>query len=150
MAKTTMFERSRTKVRFSNEDMDYLFQVVLGYHTHGGASFGELFHAAAKVEEGDPESWISAFREMGKRIERQAEELEVRGKASAAPAFLRAFTGYRAAAFLMNPKADIERFTETVESFVRCFRKAIPGFGNLCEPIRIPFGVAICPATSTR
>ena len=43
MAKTTMFERSRTKVRFSNEDMDYLFQVVLGYHTHGGASFGELF-----------------------------------------------------------------------------------------------------------
>jgi hypothetical protein len=40
MAKTTMFERSRTKVRFSNEDMDYLFQVVLGYHTYGGASFG--------------------------------------------------------------------------------------------------------------
>jgi hypothetical protein len=65
MAKTTMFERSRTKVRFANEDMDYLFQVVLGYHTHGGASFGELFRAAAKVEDGDPESWISAFREMG-------------------------------------------------------------------------------------
>lgn len=53
---------------------------------------------------------------------------------------MRAFTGYRAAAFLMNPKADIERFTETVESFVRCFRKAIPGFCNPCEPIRIPFG----------
>ena len=66
MARTTMFERSRTKVRFSNEDMDYLFQVVLGYHTHGGASFGELFHAAAKVEDDDPESWISAFREMGR------------------------------------------------------------------------------------
>ena len=65
MAKTTMFERSRTKVRFSNEDMDYLFQVVLGYHTYGGARFGELFRAAAKVEDGDPESWISAFREMG-------------------------------------------------------------------------------------
>jgi pimeloyl-ACP methyl ester carboxylesterase len=52
---------------------------------------------------------------------------------------LRAFTGYRAAAFLMNPKADFERFTETVESFVRCFRKAIPGFGNPCEPVRVPF-----------
>ena len=36
MAKTTMFERSHTKVRFSNEDMDYLFQVVLGYHTTAG------------------------------------------------------------------------------------------------------------------
>jgi pimeloyl-ACP methyl ester carboxylesterase len=100
MAKTTMFERSRTRVRFSNEDMDYLFQVVLGYHTYGGASFGELFRAAAKVEDGEPESWISAFREMGARIERQA---------------------------------------ETVESFVRCFRKAIPSFSNPCEPVSVPF-----------
>jgi pimeloyl-ACP methyl ester carboxylesterase len=139
MAKTTMFERSRTKVRFANEDMDYHFQVVLGYHTHGGASFGELFRAAAKVEDGDPESWISAFREMGGRIERQAEELEERGKASAMPAFLRAFTGYRAAVFLMNPKADLERFSDTVESFVRCFRKAIPSFAHPCEPVRVPF-----------
>jgi pimeloyl-ACP methyl ester carboxylesterase len=139
MAKTTMFERSHTKVRFANEDMEYLFQVVLGYHTHGGASFGELFHAATKVEDGDPESWISSFQEMGKRIERQAAGLEVRGKASAAPAFLRAFTGYRAAAFLMNPKADFERFSETVESFVRCFRKAIPSFGHLCDAVRVPF-----------
>jgi pimeloyl-ACP methyl ester carboxylesterase len=139
MAKTTMFERSRTRVRFSNEDMDYLFQVVLGYHAYGGASFGELFRAAAKVEDGEPESWISAFREMGARIERQAEELKERGKASAAPAFLRAFTGYRAAAFLMNPKADFERFSETVGSFVQCFRKAIPSFGHPCESVRVPF-----------
>jgi pimeloyl-ACP methyl ester carboxylesterase len=139
MAKTTMFERSRTKVRFSNEDMDYLFQVVLGYHTYGGASFGELFRTAAKVEDGEPESWISAFREMGAGIERQADELEEKGRASAAPAFLRAFTGYRAAAFLMNPKADFERFSETVESFVRCFRKAIPSLSHPCETVRVPF-----------
>jgi pimeloyl-ACP methyl ester carboxylesterase len=134
-----MFERSRTKVRFANEDMDYLFQVVLGYHTYGGASFGELFRTAAKVEDGDPESWISAFRDMGARIERLAGELEERSRTSAAPAFLRAFTGYRAAAFLMNPVADFERFSDTVESFGRCFRKAIPSFGHLCEPVNVPF-----------
>jgi len=101
MAKTTMFERSRTRVRFSNEDMDYLFQVALGYHTHGGASFGELFRAASRVEDGEPESWIGAFREMGGRIERQAEELEGRGQASAAPAFFRALTRYPAAPLFM-------------------------------------------------
>jgi pimeloyl-ACP methyl ester carboxylesterase len=134
-----MFERSSTKVHFANEDMDYLFQVVLGYHTYGGASFGELFRAASKVEDGDPESWISAFREMGARIERQGEELEQRGRTSSASAFLRAFSGYRAAAFLMNPKADFERFLEIVESFVRCFRKAIPSFSHPCEPIDVPF-----------
>jgi pimeloyl-ACP methyl ester carboxylesterase len=140
MARTTMFERSRTRVRFSNEDMDYLLQVVLGYHTRGGASFGELFHAASKVEDGEPESWISAFRRLGERVERQALELEERGKASAAPAFLRAFTGYREAAFLMNPKTDFERFSGTVECFVRCFRRAIPSFGHPCEPVRVPYG----------
>lgn len=134
-----MFERSRTKVHFANEDMDYLFQVVLAYHTYGGASFSELFRAASKVEDGDPESWISSFREMGARIERQAEGLEESGRTSSASAFLRAFTGYRAAAFLMNPKADFERFLETVESFVRCFRNAIPSFGHLCEPVDVPF-----------
>jgi pimeloyl-ACP methyl ester carboxylesterase len=139
VAKTTMFERSHTKVRFANEDMDYLFQVVLGYHTHGGASFGELFRTAARVEDGEPGSWISAFREMGARIERQAEELEEKGKASAAPAFLRAFSGYRAAAFLMNPKADFERFSDTVESFVRCFRKSIPSFSHPCDAVSVPF-----------
>jgi pimeloyl-ACP methyl ester carboxylesterase len=139
MARTTMFERSHTRVRFANEDMDYLFQVVLGYHTHGGASFGELFRTASKVEDGEPESWISGFREMGERIEHQAKELEEKGKASNAPAYLRAFTGYRAAAFLMNPKADLERFSETVEAFVRCFRKAIPSFGHPCESVRVPF-----------
>jgi pimeloyl-ACP methyl ester carboxylesterase len=134
-----MFERSRTKVHFANEDMDYPFQVVLGYHTYGGASFGELFRTASKVEDGDPESWISSFREMGARIERHAGELEERGRASAAPAFLRAFAGYRAAAFLLNPVADFERFSETVESFVRCFRKAIPSFGHPCVPTNVPF-----------
>ena len=40
----------------------------------------------------------------------------------------------------MNPKADFERFSDTVESFVRCFRNAIPGFDQPCEPICIPFG----------
>jgi hypothetical protein len=76
---------------------------------------------------------------MGARIERLAGELEERSRASAAPAFLRAFTGYRAAAFLMNPVADFERFSDTVESFGRCFRKAIPSFGHLCEPVNVPF-----------
>jgi pimeloyl-ACP methyl ester carboxylesterase len=39
----------------------------------------------------------------------------------------------------MNPKTDFERFSETVEAFVRCFRKAIPSFGHPCEPVRVPY-----------
>jgi hypothetical protein len=78
-----------------------------------------LFRVAAKVEDGDPESWIAAFREMGRRIEDRTEELKEKGRASAAPPSC-AFTGYRAASFLMNLKTDFERFSETVESFVRC------------------------------
>jgi dipeptidyl aminopeptidase/acylaminoacyl peptidase len=39
----------------------------------------------------------------------------------------------------MNPKADFERFSDTVESFVRCFRKAIPSFGHPCDAVSVPF-----------
>jgi pimeloyl-ACP methyl ester carboxylesterase len=36
-------------------------------------------------------------------------------------------------------QADFERFSETVEAFVWCFRKAIPSFDHPCEAVNIPF-----------
>ena len=138
--RTTMFQRSRQRVRFANEDMDFLFQWMLGYHTYGGASSGELFSAASKVEDGDPESWTVAFGQLGARLKEQAEKLEAAGKTTGVPqAFLRAFSGYRAAAQMMNPKTDFTRFSQTVAEFKECFERAREGFEHPCEPIEVPF-----------
>ncbi len=140
MARTAMMQRSRQRIRFGNEDMDFCLQWMLGYHTYGGASSGELLYAASEVEDGDPESWISAFSEMGTRLKGQAEELEAAGKSTGVPqAFLRAFSGYRAAAQMMNPRTDSARFSETVAEFKGCFERAREGFEHPCEPIEVPF-----------
>ncbi len=54
MARTTMFERSRTRVRFSNEDTDYLFQVVLGYHTRALPDTAPVFGARTAEHRSGP------------------------------------------------------------------------------------------------
>jgi pimeloyl-ACP methyl ester carboxylesterase len=143
---TTLFKRSNTGVRFKNEDMDFIFQWLLGYHTYGGASFGELFQAASAIRDGDPESWIAAFLTLGHRLRAHAEELEQAGRQrSAQSAYLRAFTGFRGAAQLMSPLKD-ERFRATVDSFQECFARAMPGFGHRVEVTGIPFGANRLPA----
>jgi pimeloyl-ACP methyl ester carboxylesterase len=137
---TAMLRRSRQQIRFGNEDMDFCLQWMLGYHTYGGASSGELFYAASKVEDGDPESWISAFGEMGARLKEQAEKLETAGKTTGVQqAYLRAFSGYRAAAQMMNPQTDFARFSQMVAEFKACFERAREGFEHPCEPIEVPF-----------
>jgi pimeloyl-ACP methyl ester carboxylesterase len=143
---TTMFKRSKTRVRFKNEDMDFVFQWMLGYHTHGGASFGELFQATRTIRDGDPANWIEAFQTLGRRLQAHAEGLERTGRSRSAPSvYLRAFTGFRGAAQLMSPLKD-ERFRATVEGFEECFARAMPGFGHAVEVVGIPFGTNLLPA----
>lgn len=143
---TTLVKRSRRRVRFKNEDMDFVFQWMLGYHTHGGASFGELFQAASRIRDGDPDSWIEAFLALGQRLRVYAEELERSGRHRSAPSvYLRAFTGFRAAAQLMSPLKD-KQFHATVGAFEECFARAMPGFGHPVEVVDIPFGAQLLPA----
>jgi pimeloyl-ACP methyl ester carboxylesterase len=143
---TTLFKRSNRRVRFKNEDMDFAFQWLLGYHTYGGASFGELFHAASAIRDGDPASWVEAFLTLGQRLRAYAEELERTGRQrSAHSVYLRAFTGFRGAAVLMSPLKD-DRYRATVDSFEECFARAMPGFGHRVEVVGIPFGANLLPA----
>jgi pimeloyl-ACP methyl ester carboxylesterase len=143
---TMLFKRSNVRVRFKNEDMDFVFQWLLGYHTYGGASFGELFQAASAIRDGDPASWIEAFLTLGQRLRASAEELERSGRQrSARSVYLRAFTGLRGAAQLMSPRKD-ERFRATVAGFEECFARATPGFGHRVEVVGIPFGADLLPA----
>lgn len=143
---TTMFKRSDTRIRFTNEDMDFTLQWMLGYHTCGGASYGELFHAARQIHDGDPESWIEAFLALGNRLRQDVKALDAQGQGvSAAQTALRAFTGFRAAAQMMNPRRDT-RFAETVSSFKACFQRAAAGFEHTCETMTIPFEHACLPA----
>ena len=74
-----------------NEDMDYLFQWILGQEANCGSSTGEMFYAASQIEDGDFGSWKSVFGELARRVEARAEASLAKGhRVSAREGFLRA------------------------------------------------------------
>ena len=50
-------ERTRTKVKFGQDDFDFFFQWFAGLQTHGGVESGEIFFAASEIVDGDVETW---------------------------------------------------------------------------------------------
>ncbi len=67
-----MMKRAKTRIRFGNEDMDFVFLWMLGYGAYGGLSVGEGFYAASGIQDGHPESWRREFTAHGERRERGA------------------------------------------------------------------------------
>ncbi len=79
MTKGKIWQPSKHKIRFRNEDMDFYFAWILAHQSENGASFGECFYAAAQVKDGDHESWYTAWVEMARRVESQATQVQEKG-----------------------------------------------------------------------
>ena len=144
MNNNRIFERSKIRVRFKNEDMDFLFQWALGYGVYGGLSHGELFAIAAHIEDGNPDSWVKQFHSAGDRLCEQAEQLLTNQKEhSAGQTYLKAFCAYRMAWQLTS--AQESAFRKTLESFKACFRTAMRHLNLPCESVRISSGDSVLP-----
>ena len=50
-------KREQVHLRFTNEEMDFMFNWVLGMSEIVGLSHGEIFYAIAGIKDGDPTSW---------------------------------------------------------------------------------------------
>lgn len=98
MNKEKLWQRSKQKIRFKNDDMDFYFAWILSHQCEGGSAFGECFYAASQIKDGDLESWYAAWAALASRVESQATQaLEKGHRVSAREAYLRAFTYYRSA-----------------------------------------------------
>ncbi|MGK0619454.1 alpha/beta hydrolase family protein [Meiothermus cerbereus] len=138
MNKEKLWQRSRQKIRFQNEDMDSYFAWILAHQSEGGSAFGECFYAASQVQDGDPESWYAAWTEVAGRVENLATQALGKGHAvSARETYLRAFTYHQMAAIFLRPSDP--RLRETWQKAQRCFRQAAVQFSPPIEPIQIPF-----------
>jgi pimeloyl-ACP methyl ester carboxylesterase len=139
MEKTTLFTRSTVRVRFRNEDLDFIFQwLALGYGVYGGLSHGEAFAAARQIDERNMATWIGAFRALGDRLRARAEAHARSGRArSAGETYLKAFAAYRASAQMMLP-TDPE-FRGAISAFQSDFRTAMTLLKIPAEPITIPY-----------
>ncbi len=136
MTKEKLWQRSKQKIRFQNDDMDFYFAWILSQRRRFG--IGECFYAASQIKDGDPESWYAAWTAIAQRVESQATlALEKGHCVRAREGYLRAFTYYQSAAIFIRPRGS--RGRDAWQKAQWCFRQAAAQFSLPIEPIQIPY-----------
>jgi hypothetical protein len=134
-------------------DFNFDFLVLLGYTYERAADIGECFAAASKIEDGNFESWVTAFLALADRLNGIGETAEAAGHTvSASEAFLRACSYYASAQWpslgTSNPDQISEIWTKHKDAFEAFLRNAsfpsekldIPYLPDLPIPAYAPLG----------
>ncbi|KEF52229.1 uncharacterized protein A1O9_11856 [Exophiala aquamarina CBS 119918] len=129
--------RSSTKT-FKDGYFDYNFAKFLGLATYSGAEIAECFETAARIKDGDVESWVEAWTSTARRVEAYADNAIKGGhKVSAMEAWLRATTYYQAAFFFTEDRDP--RKAQLYEKHTTCFQSAGKLFSPPLEVLSIPY-----------
>lgn len=125
---------------FEDDDFEFMMALALGATYHRGADVGECLSTAARIEDGDAESWFGEWKATADRLASVAREAEEgRHRVSAREAWLRAATYYDTAAFFLDATDDPDRMLPTWEEH----RAAWEGFARNHEPqiqrVSIPY-----------
>lgn len=114
-------KREQFHIRFKNEDMDFMFNWVLGMGEIIGLSHGEIFYAIAGIKDGDPVGWREGFRQEGHYLRQRALAFEPQHRVAAGHSLLAAAYAYRASIQYADPtEASFKtRVSEMEEAFGR-------------------------------
>lgn len=135
---TSIAQRSREKLHFDHQDMDYYLSWIMGRQIYDGSEAGECLDVASRIVDGDAASWRSEWRSLAGRVEGQAQTALSRGDAAGArTAYLRACTYYRAPLFMTKPQTTA--FHDHWQKMQSCFQQAIGLFDPPIERIHVPF-----------
>lgn len=140
-------ERGATRVvGFANAEMDFQLMRQLGAARYGGASVGECFALAQRIQNGQPTSWVNEFAAAAARQEDDAQARARRGHAlSARDQYLVACNSYRAAEYycgVLDPRHAVLGLKSR-----ECFLAAMLRDPELaCEETAMPFGDKLLPA----
>lgn len=139
---------------WSNPEMEFAFQWILGSIPMGGCEVGEAFYVAKQVEQlqlnkegkvciveaGTAEKWQQEWLAMARRKEVAAEKALAAGhRVSARKNFLKASNYYRTAVVSMLPETEKQLFDATADTCRAVFKKAGALFDPPLEFIEIPF-----------
>jgi pimeloyl-ACP methyl ester carboxylesterase len=132
-------ERGATRVTgFSSAEMDFQFLRQLGSAAYGGASVGECLATAARVTDGDPDSWAQEFASLARFQEEDGERLEQAGHGkSASQRLFAASNSYRAAEYYGEPNTGAHQ--ELGLGSRRCMERALQLAGIEFLPLAAPF-----------
>ncbi|RFM31083.1 alpha/beta hydrolase family protein [Chitinophaga silvisoli] len=136
-------QRLSQRYRFSDPNMDLFFLGALGWGPAGGLSAGEAFYVAARIKDGDADSWADAFERQGEILHAQAEKWQQRGLVRAAgEARLKAFACYRSAWQFVAPG---ERFLGLFRNSQGLFDQAMGELGLTAIGFSVPYGGGVLP-----
>jgi len=143
-------ERGSTRVAgFADAEMDFQLMRQLGTARYGGASVGECFALARRIQSGVPASWVAEFSAAAARQEADAQARAQRGHAvSAREQYLVACNSYRAAEYYSGVQ-DPEHARLGRKSR-ECFLAALRGHGAGVEEVALPWGATPLPAYYVR
>ena len=133
-----MLKRQKFRIHFKNEDMDFIFNWMLGYGSLTGLSHGELFYLANQIKDGSPDSWQTAFHRHGQFHLQQAEEhLKSNKTKNAGNNFVSAAQSFRASLQFISPQDS--QFEQRIDQLEHSFQQYIKYHELPVESIEIPF-----------
>jgi alpha-beta hydrolase superfamily lysophospholipase len=142
--KKISYHRQYHRMYFKANDMDFVFQWVMGSAVHGGAGIGESFHAASRMKDGNPESWAREWTALAGRVRERAEGMLRAGHAvSAREAYLRAAVYYRAVLTSMLPTHP--QFRPVTAAMRECFHAGSALLDPPVDRFDVPFEGKILP-----
>jgi len=136
-------KREQVYLRFKNEEMDFMFNWVLGMGEIIGLSQGEIFYAIAGIKDGDPVGWREGFRREGHFLRQRALDFESQHRKAAGHSFLGAASAYRASLIYADPTEA--SFPERVSEMEEAFQHGTALLEVPLRAIEVPFEEGTLP-----
>ena len=134
------------KVAFEDNAFAFEFVRNLGFTSYGGADIGEMMAAAARIKEGDFESWFTEWDQLAHRVRSRADaSLGAGHRVSARESYLRASTYFRTAEFYLHGDPADPRILSTSRASQKAYAEAAKLSGPTWEPIEIPYEATTLP-----
>ncbi|AST58431.1 dipeptidyl aminopeptidase [Thermoanaerobacterium thermosaccharolyticum] len=133
-----ILKRQKYNIRFKNNDMDFIFNWVVGISQIIGMSAAQVFYAVHDIKDGDPTGWREGFRRQGKFQLKEAEKFEHnKQNLASGQAYMGAAYAFRASLQYADPTAD--DFNERVREMEEAFEKGVRLIGAPVKSIEVPF-----------
>jgi hypothetical protein len=126
---------------FKQEDFELSLELLLGSAYHRAADIGEVLATAARVKDGDYESWCREWEQIARRTAAVAETSAGAGHAvSAREAYLRASSyWFQVTFYALGTSGGASRFEASWRAHRRCFERAAELFEPPVEKVAIPY-----------
>jgi hypothetical protein len=125
---------------FGDGDFDFITRCVIGYAAQGVFDVGQVFATIARIEDGNADSWYTAWRATAVKLHAQAiASLAAGNTETAARQFLGASEGYAQAVGFSDRMRDQTAFAPNFALHQDCWEAFIDASDGRVERVAVPY-----------